>query len=107
MRACLKKNHPNTHVSAINWGAWDSGMVSGELKAQFEAAGVTLVNSEGGAAMMVNELNTAYAEQPQVIIGGTLPAGISHLGDLRTHKIRRKIEFRQVKFYILFYHLMW
>jgi len=44
----FKTNHPNTHVSAINWGAWDSGMVSGELKAQFEAHGVELVNSEGG-----------------------------------------------------------
>jgi NADP-dependent 3-hydroxy acid dehydrogenase YdfG len=87
----FKTNHPNTHVSAINWGAWDSGMVSGELKAQFEAAGVTLVNSEGGAAMMVNELNIAYADQPQVIIGGTLPAAVSYLGDLRTHRIHRKL----------------
>jgi len=32
----FKTNHPNTKVSAINWGAWDSGMVSGELKVQFE-----------------------------------------------------------------------
>lgn len=88
----FKTNHPNTHVSAINWGAWDSGMVSGELKAQFEAAGVTLVNSQGGAAMMVNELNMAYADQPQVIIGGTLPAAVSYLSeDLRTHRIRRKL----------------
>jgi len=45
----FKTNHPNTHVSSINWGAWDSGMVSGALKKQLEAAGVSLVNSEGGA----------------------------------------------------------
>ncbi|MDG2419312.1 MAG: SDR family NAD(P)-dependent oxidoreductase [Saprospiraceae bacterium] len=100
----FKKNHPNTHVSAINWGAWDSGMVSGELKAQFEAAGVTLVNSEGGAAMMVNEMNTAYSSQPQVIIGGTLPAGISHLGEVRTHKIHRKIELKNNPF--LMHHVI-
>jgi NAD(P)-dependent dehydrogenase (short-subunit alcohol dehydrogenase family) len=87
----FKTNHPNTHVSAINWGAWDSGMVSGELKAQFEAAGVVLVNSEGGAAMLVNELNSDYSNQPQVIIGGTLPAGISHIGALKTHRIHRQI----------------
>lgn len=87
----FKTNHPNTQVSAINWGAWDSGMVSGELKAQFEAAGVTLVNSEGGAAMLVNELNTAYSDQAQVIIGGTLPAATSHIGALQTHRIRRKL----------------
>jgi len=87
----FRTNHPRTQVSAINWGAWDSGMVSGELKAQFEAAGISLVNSAGGAAMLVNELSTAYANQPQVIIGGTLPAAISHLGDLRNYRIRRHL----------------
>lgn len=87
----FRTNHPNTQVTAINWGAWDSGMVSGELKAQFEAAGISLVNSDGGAAMLVNELNTDYADQPQVIIGGTLPAAVSHLGNLRTHRIHRKL----------------
>ena len=87
----FKTNHPNTQVSAINWGAWDSGMVSGELKAQFEAAGISLVNSDGGPAMLVNELNTDYADQAQVIIGGTLPAAVSHLGTLRTHRIHREI----------------
>ncbi len=88
----FKTNHPNTQVSAINWGAWDSGMVSGELKAKFEAAGITLVNSEGGAAMMVNELNIAYANQPQVIIGGTLPAAVSDLKTIRTHRIHRQLK---------------
>ena len=87
----FKTNHPKTKVSAINWGAWDSGMVSGELKAQFEAAGITLVNSEGGAAMLVNELSNKYEQEPQVIIGGTLPAAISHIGEAKTHRIHRKL----------------
>ena len=87
----FRTNHPEVQVSAINWGAWDSGMVSGELKKQFEAIGVTLVNSEGGAAMLVNELNKAYADQPQVVIGGTLPAAVSHIGPLYNHRIERKI----------------
>lgn len=98
----FKTNHPKTQVSAINWGAWDSGMVSGELKAQFEAAGISLVNSEGGAAMLVNELNTNYADQAQVIIGGTLPAAVSHLGELRTHRIQRKLTLADNPF--LYHH---
>ena len=100
----FKTNHPNTHVAAINWGAWDSGMVSGELKAQFEAAGVKLVNSKGGAAMMVNEFNTEYASQPQVIIGGTLPAAISYVGDLRTHRIHRTLKLEDNPF--LMHHVI-
>ncbi len=88
----FKTNHPDTHVAAVNWGAWDAGMVSPELKKKLEAAGVTLVNSAGGAAMMVNELNSAYAGQPQVIIGGTLPAAVSYLdGPLHTHRVRRRL----------------
>lgn len=94
----FKSNHPKTQVSAINWGAWDSGMVSGELKAQFEAAGISLVNSEGGAAMLVNELNTAYSDQAQVIIGGTLPAAVSHLGALKTHRIHRQLNLAKNPF---------
>lgn len=88
----FKTNHPNTQVSAINWGAWDSGMVSPELKKKFEEAGIALISSEGGAAMMVNELNVAYADQPQVIIGGTMPPAFSYIGEqLNTYEIKRNL----------------
>ena len=100
----FKTNHPNTHVSAINWGAWDSGMVSGELKAQFEAAGISLVNSEGGAAMLVNEFNQEYSNQPQCIIGGTLPSAVSHLGELQTYRIHRKLTLEDNPF--LLHHVI-
>ena len=95
----FKTNHPNTHVSAINWGAWDSGMVSGALKKQLEAAGVSLVNSEGGAAMCVNELSQAYFDQPQVVIGGTLPAAISYISEtLNTYRVQRTFSVSQNEF---------
>ena len=88
----FKTNHPNTQVSSINWGAWDAGMVSPELKKMLEAAGVTLVNSAGGAAMLINELNTAYADQPQVIIGDTLVPTASYLErPLQTHRLHRHL----------------
>lgn len=88
----FRTNHPNTQVSAINWGAWDSGMVSGALKKKFEEMGVSLVSTEGGPAMLVNELNIAYTNQPQVIIGGTLPAAISYTqGELQQHTIQRHL----------------
>lgn len=88
----FRTNHPNTQVSAINWGAWDAGMVSDALKKKFEAMGVSLVNSVGGPALLVNELNVAYADQPQVILGGTLPAAISYTeGELTTHEVYREL----------------
>ena len=67
--------------------------------------GVVLVNSEGGPAMMVNELSLAYANQPQVIIGGTLPAGISYTeGVLDTHKIHRNMNLDENPF--LMHHVI-
>ncbi len=92
-------NHPNTKVTAINWGAWEGGMVSPELQKMFEEAGVSLVNHPGGAARFVQELNGAYHHQPQVIIGGTLPAGISDIsGDLKTHTIQRNLSLKENAF---------
>jgi NAD(P)-dependent dehydrogenase (short-subunit alcohol dehydrogenase family) len=92
-------NHPNTKVTAINWGAWEGGMVSPELQKMFEEAGVSLVNHPGGAARFVQELNGAYHNQPQVIIGGTLPAGISDIsGDLKTYTIQRNLSLKDNAF---------
>jgi NAD(P)-dependent dehydrogenase (short-subunit alcohol dehydrogenase family) len=88
----FKKNHPKTKVSAINWGAWEGGMVSPELKKKFLEAGVVLVNHAGGAAMFINEFNEKYDDQPQVIIGGTLPTPQSALSSaLKTYHIQRNL----------------
>jgi len=57
-----------------------------------------LVNSEGGAALLVNELNHNYFNQPQCIVGGTLPAGVSHIGSPRKHNIHRKIKLAENNF---------
>ena len=94
-----KMNHPDLHVTAINWGAWDSGMVSDALKAQFEAYGVKLVSSQGGAARMVQLFDRRYTSEAQLIIGDTLPAAISYLDrPLSTHKILKNIDLRHFPF---------
>ncbi|MCH2045003.1 MAG: SDR family NAD(P)-dependent oxidoreductase [Saprospiraceae bacterium] len=101
----FKTNHPNTQVSSINWGAWDSGMVSDALKKKFEAMGVRLVNTDGGPALLVNEMNVDYANQAQVILGGTLPTGISYTeGELKTHKIHRNLNLEENPF--LMHHVI-
>ncbi len=95
----FRTNHPNTKVSAINWGAWEGGMVSPELQKKFEEAGIKLVNHPGGAAMFVNEFNNDYNDEPQVIIGGTLPTPQSELTDtLNTYRIERYLELKDNPF---------
>ncbi|HHZ65692.1 MAG TPA: SDR family NAD(P)-dependent oxidoreductase, partial [Flavobacteriales bacterium] len=69
----FKKNHPDVHVVSINWGAWDSGMVSPELKKIFNESNVSLVPTDEGPNAMMDQLSNVYANQQQVILGGTLP----------------------------------
>ena len=101
----LKTKHPHVQVSSINWGAWDSGMVNEALKKKLEAMGTRLVNAKGGAALLVNEMNLAYAGQAQVILGSTLPVGVSYTdGKLETHKIHRKLSLESNPF--LMHHVI-
>ncbi|MEL6862899.1 MAG: SDR family NAD(P)-dependent oxidoreductase, partial [Bacteroidota bacterium] len=88
----FKTNHPNVHVVSINWGAWDAGMVSPQLKKIFEAHGVALVPSEEGPLAMLDQLSTSHAHQTQVILGGTLPlAKAATDGELTTHVMTRHL----------------
>lgn len=88
----FRKNHPSVHVVSINWGAWDAGMVSPELKKVFEAHGVALVPSAEGPIALADQLSTAFEHQTQVILGGTLPMARALTdGPLTTCRIRRRL----------------
>ena len=39
----FKKHYPQTHVVAINWGGWDSGMVTPQLKKAFTERGIDII----------------------------------------------------------------
>ncbi len=88
----IKKNHPSCHVSSINWGPWDSGMVRPELKKLFEENNIQLIPTDAGASMLVDEMRTAYRDQAQVVIGNALPFKESYIDrDLKTYRIHRKL----------------
>ncbi|MEA5575870.1 SDR family NAD(P)-dependent oxidoreductase [Anabaena sp. UHCC 0451] len=88
----IKHKHPNCHVVAINWGPWDSGMVSPELKKAFADRGIETIPIEIGTQMLVNELTNTNSETAQVVIGSPLiyiPPTLS--SDLKTYRIKRKL----------------
>ena len=88
----FRKNHPDVHVVSINWGAWDAGMVSPELKKVFETHGVSLVPSAEGPAALADQLSTAFESQVQVVLGGTLPMAKALTdGPLATYRIQRRL----------------
>ena len=57
-------------VVAINWGPWDkTGMVSAEVRRQFEERGVQLVSSLKGRLMLDEELRLGRKGEVEVVIG--------------------------------------
>ncbi len=95
----IKHNYPNCHVIAINWGPWESGMVSAELKKAFAERGIEVIPVETGTQILVNELTTANQDTVQLVIGSPLiyvPSTLSH--ELKTYCIKRQLTLAENPF---------
>jgi len=57
-------------VVAMNWGPWLTGMVSPEVKRQFEQRGVQLIPPADGARALNDELRHGSKGEVEVILGG-------------------------------------
>ncbi|ODG99976.1 beta-ketoacyl synthase [Nostoc sp. KVJ20] len=88
----VKRNHPHSHVVAINWGPWDSGMVSPELKQAFAERNIETIPIEIGTEFLVDELASTNQETVQVVIGSPLVFIPEKLpSELRTFRIQRQL----------------
>jgi NAD(P)-dependent dehydrogenase (short-subunit alcohol dehydrogenase family) len=61
-------------VKSINWGPWDGGMVSPQLKKHFEEMGVALIPLEDGARIFADEMEDASTTNVETVVGGLLSA---------------------------------
>ncbi|MFM2060662.1 MAG: hypothetical protein RLZZ507_332 [Cyanobacteriota bacterium] len=95
----FKKNYPNSHVVAINWGGWDSGMVTPQLKKAFAERGIDIIPVDIGTQMLVNELHPAYQNQSQVVIGSPMNLPPTPLDNkLKSYRIRRRMTLAENPF---------
>ncbi|MEI6442263.1 MAG: SDR family NAD(P)-dependent oxidoreductase [Nostocales cyanobacterium ELA583] len=95
----IKHNYPNCHIIAINWGPWESGMVSAELKKAFVERGIEVIPVETGTQILVDELTTANQDTVQLVIGSPLiyvPATLSN--ELKTYRIKRQLTLAENPF---------
>ena len=67
--ASWKRQRPECHVTAIDWGAWDGGMVTPELRELFHARGVTLLEPEAGAQAFVEQFCEDHSDDVCVLVG--------------------------------------
>ncbi|GAA0899185.1 MULTISPECIES: type I polyketide synthase [Streptomyces violaceusniger group] len=68
-----KQHHPRARVTSLNWGAWDSGMVSPEIKAVFEERGITLIPVDEGASLFAEQFTAERAGDVVTVLGPATP----------------------------------
>ena len=88
----IKQKYPNCHVVAINWGPWESGMVTPELKKAFAERNIDIIPMEVGTKMLIKELNSANQATAQVLISSPITPPIIKLNsELKTYRIHRQL----------------
>ena len=90
-----KRENPNCRVLSINWGPWDSGMVTPELRRAFAERNMELIPTDAGTELMVKEITSinAIKDDPVQIVVGSIPTRPAcHLSsDLKKYQIRRNL----------------
>jgi NAD(P)-dependent dehydrogenase (short-subunit alcohol dehydrogenase family) len=91
----IKRDNPTCHVVSIDWGPWDSGMVTPELERAFAERDMTVIPTNAGAEMLVKEITTQHSvdDQPVQIVVGQLPTRTASdiSGELQRFEIRRHL----------------
>nr|WP_275424866.1 SDR family NAD(P)-dependent oxidoreductase [Streptomyces sp. SID13726] len=77
--ASFRRTHPKAHVSALNWGAWDSGMVSPQIKAVFEERGIALIPEETGTRLFTEQFAPERSGDVVTVLGPTTPLSAPEL----------------------------
>jgi acyl transferase domain-containing protein/NAD(P)-dependent dehydrogenase (short-subunit alcohol dehydrogenase family) len=75
-------------VVSFNWGPWDGGMVTSQLKKLFAVEGVGLIPLKGGAEFLVREINQSSNSAVEVVVlAGMDPRTLGLNGDRSEHLI--------------------
>ncbi|CAA0124072.1 Phenolphthiocerol synthesis polyketide synthase type I Pks15/1 [BD1-7 clade bacterium] len=76
----FKTLHPQAQVLSFNWGPWDGGMVTPELKRMFAERGVYIIPLDAGAQLMLSELAAGDNRCPQILVGNDMGGEESEAG---------------------------
>lgn len=86
----VKQYHPNCKAVAVDWGPWDGGMVTPQLKKLFAERGVAIIPLDEGTELLVRELHPSLHNTAQIVVGGELAPEDTAVGTtLKTHQISR------------------
>ncbi|HET8932562.1 MAG TPA: SDR family oxidoreductase [Polyangiales bacterium] len=67
----FQAKHPACRVVSLNFGPWDGGMVTPTLRRMFEQAGVSVIDADGGAELVVDALRHTPSTRPPLWLVGS------------------------------------
>ncbi|MEU7137112.1 SDR family NAD(P)-dependent oxidoreductase [Streptomyces sp. NPDC046261] len=73
LAVALKDAHPAARVTALNWGAWEGGMVTPELARMFAERGVPLIPLADGAELFAAQFDRRRPGDTVCVIGPAAP----------------------------------
>ena len=76
-------------VVAFNWGPWEAGMVSDELKRLYESAGMGLLSIERGVQAFVEEWSLPPTPSAEVLIVSGAEKFLKAAGELNDPRAER------------------
>ena len=91
----VKQENPDCRVLSVNWGPWDSGMVTPELARAFAERNMPVIPTEAGTRTLVNLLSADYVDsrEPIQVVVGSIPTRppVALSDNLNTYFINRKL----------------
>jgi NAD(P)-dependent dehydrogenase (short-subunit alcohol dehydrogenase family) len=87
----LQRDYPACRVLALNWGPWDGGMVTPELKAMFAQRQIEVIPVDGGVEVLLTALEGSRPGV-QLVVGSPMRAAPAALDDeLRSQRSSRQL----------------
>ncbi|WP_282785460.1 acyltransferase domain-containing protein, partial [Nocardia sp. CC201C] len=82
------RRYPERRVTALDWGAWDGGMVTAALREHFRSRGIPLLDPAAGAAAFTAQFSTARRAESVLLVGAATPlsTGAVETGPLRARR---------------------
>ncbi|WP_226931768.1 MULTISPECIES: type I polyketide synthase [Parafrankia] len=69
LAAGWKQAAPGRHITAIDWGAWDGGMVDADLRELFRSRGVALIDRAQGAEVFADLFEPPGTADVRLLVG--------------------------------------
>jgi len=87
----LKQSHPSCHVLAVDWGPWDGGMVTPQLKRILTKKKIQVISLKEGTETLIELLHKPNSS-PQWVVGSPMPFPSPKVGnDLQSYRIFRQL----------------